>query len=189
LLQRQGGSVAHCCLRPRRRRSRRGHVVRRPCQPPSIPSHYSTPSPPTKVTTIRPPSLGHRQLPHPSLHRRWLIVALRGFSPSHLPPPPPHLHTLTLLLRCRLIVASRRRQLIVASRRCRLIVASRGFSPSHLPPPPPPLHAMMLCHCRLIVCYFIYILRYLFHLFTTRVRPLARPSHRCDTCISSKSSF
>ena len=83
----------------------------RPCQPPSIPSHYSTPSPPTKVTTIRPPSLGHRQLPHPSLRRRWLIVASRGFSPSHLPPPPPPLHAMML----------RRRRLIVASRRCRLI--------------------------------------------------------------------
>ena len=133
----QGGAVAHCRRRPRRRRSRRGRVIRRPCQLPSIPSHVLTLSPPTKVTAIRLPYLGRCQLPRPSLRRR-LIVSSRGFSPSHLPPPHPPLHAMTLSRRRRLIVASRRRRLVVASRRHRLVVASRrrrfvvvsrGFSP------------------------------------------------------------
>ena len=70
--------VCHC---PHHHRSRRGRVVRRPCQPPSIPLQYSTMSLSTKVTTIRPPSLERRQLPHPSLRHRRLIVASCGFSP------------------------------------------------------------------------------------------------------------
>ena len=70
----------------------------------------------------------HRHAPPPptlpsSLSRRRVIVASRGFFPSHLPPPPLPFHAMTLSRCRRLIIASRGRRLS----RCRT-------------PPPPPYH-------------------------------------------------
>ena len=89
----------------------------------------------------------HRRAPPPpplpsSLSRHRVIVASRGFPPSHLPPPPLPLHAMIL---------SRRRRLIVASRHRRL---SRS-SPSPLPSSPSLLtaHARPTTVCRVLLCH------------------------------------
>jgi hypothetical protein len=69
----------------------------------------------------------HRRAPPPpplpsSLSHCWVIVASRGFPPSHIPPPPLPLHAMTLSRRRRLIVEARRVQTMATVRRAVAIV-------------------------------------------------------------------
>ncbi len=71
----------------------------------------------------------HRCAPPPpplpsSLSRHWVIVASRGFPPSHLPPLPLPLHAMTLSHRRWLIVAPRRVQTMATVRRAVAIVVN-----------------------------------------------------------------